>query len=406
MQNLLKPPITSGGSFGPLSPYINAYLVRIKEQGYAVGSINEQLRVLKRFGRWLKRKGHEVAGLNEGITRDFLGRIKRSYSDGYATPALRRLLSVLRQIGAAPEAETAPPSPTEQLTCSYGRFLLQERNLAAQSVKRLRSVAGRFLAETFGADPLNLSRLTAPDVTAFVQQQAPRHPSSCRNLVGGTRSFLRYLHYKGLVHTDLSLAVPKVANWALSTLPKHLPAVQVQKVLRDCDRTTGLGRRNYAILLLLARLGLRAGEVVRLDLEDIDWENARIKVCGKGQQWAQLPLPADAARAIGSYLRRDRPRCACRRVFIRHHAPIQGLHRNSIANIVRDALANAGIVSARKGGHLLRHSLATEMLRRGASIDEIGEVLRHKCPESTAIYAKVDLKSLRALALPWPGGAR
>jgi integrase/recombinase XerD len=323
MHNLQKPSIASSGSFGPLSPYTNAYLVQIKEQGYAVGSINEQLRVLKMFGRWLERKGQEVAGLNEEIIRDFLRRIKHSYSDSYATPALRRLLSVLRQIGATPEAKAAPPSPFEQLTCSYERFLLQERNLASQSVTRLRLIASRFLAETFGAGPLNLSELTAAEVTGFVQQQAPRHPSSSRNLVGGTRSFLRYLHYKGLVHTDLSLAVPKVANWALSTLPKHLPAAQVRKVLCHCDRSTGLGRRNYAILLLLARLGLRAGEVVRLDLEDIDWEAARIKVCGKGQQWAQLPLPADAARAIASYLRRDRPRCACRRVFIRHHAPIQ-----------------------------------------------------------------------------------
>jgi len=406
MQNMQKPSITSGGSFGPLSPYINAYLVQIKEQGYAVGSINEQLRVLKMFGHWLQRRGREVGELDEGIAGHFLRGIKRSYSQSYATPTLRRLLSVLRRIGATPEAEAPRPSASEQLACSYERFLLQERNLASQSVTRLRLIASRFLAETIGAGPLNLSELTAAEVTGFVQQQAPQHPSSSRNLVGGTRSFLRYLHYKGLVHTDLSLAVPKVANWALSTLPKHLPAAQVRTVLCHCNRSTGLGRRNYAILLLLARLGLRAGEVVRLDLEDIDWETARIKVCGKGQQWAQLPLPADAARAIACYLRRDRPRCACRRVFIRHHAPIQGLHRNSIANIVRDALAKAGIVSARKGGHLLRHSLATEMLRRGASIDEIGEVLRHKCPESTAIYAKVDFKSLRALALPWPGGAR
>jgi integrase len=158
---------------------------------------------------------------------------------------------------------------------------------------------------------------------------------------------------------------------------------------------------------LLARLGLRAGEVVRLELEDIDWENARITVCGKGGNWAQLPLPADVAKAIARYLRQDRPRCACRRVFIRDHAPIGGFHRAvAISNIVRRALARAGVVSARKGAHLLRHNLATEMLRKGASLDDIGEVLRHKSPDSTAIYAKVNLKSLRTLALPWPGGAR
>jgi integrase len=168
-----------------------------------------------------------------------------------------------------------------------------------------------------------------------------------------------------------------------------------------------LGRRDYAILLLLARLGLRAGEVVKLRLEDVDWENARITVCGKGGKWAQLPLPADVAKAIARYLRHDRPRCACRRLFIRDYAPIEGFSRaGSIASIVKRALGKAGVVSARKGAHLLRHSLATEMLRKGASLDEIGEVLRHRSPDTTAIYAKVDLTSLRALALPWPGGAR
>ena len=201
--------------------------------------------------------------------------------------------------------------------------------------------------------------------------------------------------------------MPKVARWSFSTVPKHLSAAQVREVLRHCDRSTPLGRRDYAILLLLARLGLRAGEVVRLNLEDIDWENVRITVCGKGGKWAQLPLPADVARAIACYLHRDRPRCAHRQVFIRDYAPVGGLGgANAIASIVRRGLTRAGVVSVRKGAHLLRHSLATDMLRKGASLDEIGEVLRHKSPDSTAIYAKVDLKALRAIALPWPGGVR
>jgi site-specific recombinase XerD len=220
------------------------------------------------------------------------------------------------------------------------------------------------------------------------------------------RLFLRYLHYKGLIDTNLSLAVPAVARWSLSTLPKHLPTAQVRRILRHCNRNTPLGRRNYAILLLLARLGLRAGEVVGLNLEDVDWENGLITVYGKGK-WAQLPLPADVARAIACYLHRDRPRCACRRLFIRDYAPVGGFNRStSISKIVKCALEKAGVVSARKGAHLLRHSLATDMLRKGASLDEIGEVLRHRSPDTTAIYAKVDLKSLRTLALPWLGGAR
>jgi site-specific recombinase XerD len=400
--------IPSDGSFGPLSPYINAYLAQIKEQGYAAGSIYEQVYALKLFGRWLRRTGREVRDLDEEVARDFLERvIKHRYPKNAAPSTLQRLLAMLRRMGATPAAEAEQPTPSQQLACAYERFLLNERNLSWQTVVHLRHFASQFLSEKFADGRLSLSKLSAPDVTAFVQRHAHKHGSPyAKGLVTATRSFLRYLHYKGLIHADLSLAVPKVARWSLSTFPKHLPAAQVRQVLRCCDRSTPLGRRNYAILLLLARLGLRAGEVVGLNLEDIDWDNARITVCGKGR-WAQLPLPDDVARAIARYLRRDRPRGTCRRVFIRDYAPIGGFRRSTaIAKIVERALAKASVTSARKGAHLLRHSLATDMLRKGASLDEIGEVLRHKSPDTTAIYAKVDLTALKALALPWPGGVR
>jgi integrase/recombinase XerD len=193
----------------------------------------------------------------------------------------------------------------------------------------------------------------------------------------------------------------------LSSLPKYLPAKQVQSVLDHCDRTSKVGRRNYAILLLLARLGLRAGEVVRLDLEDIDWDNGLITVCGKGGQRAQLPLPADVGKAIAKYLQSDRPESSSRRVFIRDRAPRAGFgYATAIAKIVRCSLEKAGVESARKGAHLFRHSLATNMLAKGASLGEIGEVLRHRSTDTTAIYAKVQLEALRTLAFRWPGGAQ
>jgi site-specific recombinase XerD len=183
--------------------------------------------------------------------------------------------------------------------------------------------------------------------------------------------------------------------------------VEVKRVLDRCDQETGLGRRNYAIILLLARLGLRGGEVSRLQLEDLDWRNAQITVHGKGQRQDRLPLPEDVGRAIVRYLRSDRPRCSCRSVFIRDHAPRVGFQRaQAIAYIVKTALATAGVKSARKGSHLLRHSLATTMLRNGASLDEIGQLLRHRSPSTTAIYAKVEIDALRPLAMRWPGGAR
>jgi site-specific recombinase XerD len=405
MQN---PFILPSGSSGPLLPYFNLYVRQRKEQGYAVGSLYEQVHILKACDRWLKRTNRDVRDLNESVARECLRRVIRGgYGKNAGASTLRRLLAMLRRIGVTPEAKAPYPSPCERLTRAYERFLLEDRNLAPQTVVPRRLTAGRFLSEKFGGGPLNLSKLRAPDITMFVQRHAHDHgPVYARHLTTGMRQFLLYLHYKGLTDTDLSLAVPAVARWSLSTLPKHLPAAQVRRVLHHCDRSTPLGRRNYAILLLLARLGLRAGEVVSLNLEDIDWENGVITVCGKGS-WGQLPLPADVARAIAQYLCRDRPRGACRRVFIGHRAPIGGIHTaGAIATIVSRALKKAGVESARKGAHLLRHSLATDMLRRGASLDEIGEVLRHKSPDTTAVYAKVDLNSLRALALPWPGGAR
>jgi site-specific recombinase XerD len=405
MQNSFIPP---SGSSGPLFPYFNLYLTQLKEQGYAPGSFYEQIYILKTCDRWLKRTARSVHELNESVAREFLRRcLKAGYGKNAGASTMRRLLRMLRLIGVTPEAKAPPPSPSEELVNAYERFLLEERNLSPQTVVHRRLLATRFLSEKFDSGPLDVSKLRAPDITAFVLRHARDHsPFYARHLTTGMRQFLRYLHYKGLTDTDLSLSVPAVARWSLSTLPKHLPAVQVRRVLRCCERSTPLGRRNYAILLLLARLGLRAGEVVRLNLEDIDWENGLITVYGKGK-WAQLPLPADAAKAIAHYLRRDRPRSACRSLFIRDHAPVGGFCRGgAIANMVKRALARAGVESARKGAHLLRHSLATDMLCKGVSLDEIGEVLRHRSPDTTAIYAKVDLSSLRTLALPWPGGVQ
>ena len=315
---------------------------------------------------------------------------------------------MLRKLGVSPQEKPEAKSQLEQLIGQYERYLREERNLSPNSIDQPLLFARRFMDDLFGCGPMKLSTLRAPDVTGYIQRHAYDHgPCHTRSLVGSTRTFLRYLYYKGLVDTDFSLAVPKVARWRFSTLPKHLPAAQVRQVLRHCERKTALGQRNYAILLLLARLGLRANEIVNLRLEDIDWDNARLTVCGKGQIWAQLPLPADVEKSIATYLQNGRPKCNSRRLFIRDHAPFEGFRRNTtISNIVQRALARAGVVSARKGAHLLRHSLATEMLRKGASLVEIGEVLRHRSSDSTAIYAKVDLTTLRALALPWIGGAQ
>jgi site-specific recombinase XerD len=226
-------------------------------------------------------------------------------------------------------------------------------------------------------------------------------------MVTALRSFFRYLRHRGAISTDLAGCVPTVPNWSLATLPRFLPAGEVERVLESCDQKTSVGRRNHAVLLLLARLGLRAGEVVGLGLDDIDWNTGQISIRGKGGKSAPLPLTAEVGTALAAYLRNDRPRASTRKVFIRHRAPLIGFGNSStISSIVRRALKRAGVESAHTGAHVLRHSLATSLLRQGGSLDEIGELLRHQSPDTTAIYAKVDITSLQTLALPWPGGAR
>ena len=221
------------------------------------------------------------------------------------------------------------------------------------------------------------------------------------------RSFLQYARYRGDLKMDLAAAVPTVANWAMASIPRFLSPDRIELVLAHCNRQTAVGRRDYAILLLLARLGLRGGEVVALTLDDIDWEAGYISICGKGGQRTTLPLPVDVGEAIAAYLKNSRPSSANRHLFLRARAPAVGFRGPvAISSLVMHALRRAGIDAPHKGAHLFRHSLATGMLGQGASLAEIGELLRHRSPETTTIYAKVDLGSLRTLALPWPGGAR
>ena len=219
----------------------------------------------------------------------------------------------------------------------------------------------------------------------------------------GLRSFLRYARYCGYFKPDLAAAIPRVAGWSMTSIPKAIPPKDAQRVLASCDRRSAVGRRDYAMLLLLARLGLRAGEVASLTLDDIDWRAGTLTVHGKGSQESPLPLLEPIGKAIAAYLKRGRPHCESRRVFLRMHAPIRGFKTEKpVSTAVGRAMQRAGIDSPHRGAHQFRHALATHMLRQGSSLAEIGEILRHKDPDTTRIYAKVDLTSLRVLATPWP----
>jgi site-specific recombinase XerD len=223
-------------------------------------------------------------------------------------------------------------------------------------------------------------------------------------MVTTLRSFLRFLRQRGAIDTDLAAALFGVSYWRWAHIPKWLPPDQVERLLGSCDRRTPAGQRDYAILLLLARLGLRGGEVLALTLDDLDWERGEVLVRGKGQRFERLPLPKDVGAALVHYLRDVRPVCATRTVFVRLHAPQHGLRLSAVCCVVRRALHRAGLNPDFKGAHLLRHSLATNMLRRGASLGEIGHLLRHRQLTTTQIYAKVDIEGLRGIALRWMGG--
>jgi site-specific recombinase XerD len=288
----------------------------------------------------------------------------------------------------------------------FERYLSKERGLSAATQCNYLPFAHQFLRERFGRGSLRFSELRGSDITGFIQRHAhKRSPRSAQKIVGSLRAFLRYLRYRGEISTDFAACVPTVANFSYSSWPRFLQPGQVQQVLDHCNRHSDLGRRNYAILLLLARLGLRACEVVAMTLDDIDWKAGHLTVRGKGGQRAQMPLSAELGRAIAAYLKNGRPRCASRRLFIREHAPRVGFANSAaVSTLVQRALADAGVDSPHTGAHVFRHSLATEMLKHGASLGEIGQLLRHAHPDTTQIYAKVDVCALRPLALRWPGG--
>jgi len=317
------------------------------------------------------------------------------------------LLGYLRGLGAAPAAAAGPATAAGQLLARYASYLATERGLAPATVAlNVRLVRPFLLQRAQERDGrLDLEQLTAAEVRAFVVAQSRQRPRSVKRIVSALRSLLSFLHVGGIIGAPLAGAVPSPAGWTLTGLPKALEAGQVAAMLASCDLGTSTGRRDRAILLLLARMGLRAGEVAALGLDDIDWRRGEIIVCGKRGRRDRLPLPADVGEAIVAYLRDGRPQRALdRTVFICAQAPRRALTYLGITEIVAIAARRAGIPGPVRA-HRLRHSAATAMLRGGGSLTEIGQTLRHVRSATTAIYAKVDVEALRPLARPWPAQA-
>jgi site-specific recombinase XerD len=392
---------------GPLSPILESYATSLNEEGYSHETFLSKTWFVIGFSRWLHQKRIEMPQLTLAVGQGFLRDRSPSRSGDSAT--LKHFLMWMHSRGliSAQALQRRGKSEVDTLVEEYSAYLVNERGLASTSRVVYASLTHRFLTRTCPRGRSDLKALAAQKIFDFAMHEARKFRTSkaASLLMSVVRSFLRFVHYRGYIDRSLVGAVPAVAHWSMAPIPRALPLKAVRRVLAHSrSRHTPCGLRDRAILLILARLGLRAREVMLLELDDIDWDNACVHVSGKGRQERPLPLPHDVGEAIAAYLRNGRPTSSCRRVFLRTRAPWQGVAiSSSISAIVNRALKRAQIKSATHGAHQFRHSLATNMLRRGASLTEIGQVMRHRDPNTTRLYAKVDLGALREVALPWPG---
>jgi site-specific recombinase XerD len=314
----------------------------------------------------------------------------------------------MRELDICPTPPGAILSPRDQVQEDFSRYLRDDIGLSKRTLEHYTGIIAPFLRKQVGADGPRWSALTSAKILKYFRRCArERSPQYMQRLRTALRSFLRYLRVRGEVQIDLCNCIPGVMSVRLKTVPKYLSTSQVRHLLRTCRRNTAEGKRDYAVLMILARLGLRAIEISTLTLDDIDWLEGRLTVRTKGGERTVMPLPQEVGQALSDYLQYGRPHSHSRRVFLRHHAPHVGFAKSgSISAIVKFAMQRAQIDLPSKGAHVLRHTLATQMLRHGASLREIGQVLRHRRPSTTCIYAKVDLPTLRSVALSWPEGAQ
>jgi integrase/recombinase XerD len=395
---------------GPLLAHVGAFAQWAREQGYARSSRYHRVRLTAGLSRWLKDEGITLSQISSEHARAYLHARARGRPVRQADRAvLDQFIAVLRDRGVIPPATSAPRlTPVEQEIRAFATYLRQARGVTDGTIDHYLRFIRPFLTQRFGTGRVELSRLRADHVVRFVQREIPRlSVPQVKHLTTALRSFLQYARVRGDVVADLAAAVPTVASWSMAAIPRAIPPDAVCRLLASMRRRTPIERRDYAIVVLLADLGLRAGEVAGLELEDVDWNAGQVRIRGKGGHWTALPLPTRVGEAIAAYLQEGRPQSPSRRVFLRAYAPYRGFKGSmAISAIVRCALQHAGIQAPTNGAHQFRHGLATQMLRHGASLREIGDVLRHRRPQTTTIYAKVDLTALRALALPWPGGVQ
>jgi site-specific recombinase XerD len=389
---------------GPLVPFATGFASELARQGYLSNSLASQLNLMSHLSRWTTSEELGPGGLTVQASERFLAhRRSQGYVLWLSAKALVPLPGHLRDLGAVPPVPPVALAGPDALLETYRHYLVAERGLVAGSAGAYVTAVRPFVTAQAVGDPPSLAALTPADVAGFVLAACPgRSTASAKLVVTALKSLLGFLHVEGLIATPLAGAVPSVAGWKLAGLPRHLGPGELRRLLGACDRQAPTGRRDLAILMLLARLGLRAGEVATLGLDDINWRAGELVVRGKGSRSERLPLPTDVGEALASYLQEGRPPTAQgRNVFVRVHAPHRRLSSGAVTNIVYAASLRAGL--PRTGAHQLRHSAATAMVRGGAGLPEVGQVLRHRLLLTTAIYAKVDREGLRSLARAWPG---
>ena len=385
--------------------HIDSFAAALFEQGFAINSGRKLLRGVAHLGHWMERQRTPLATLDESVLETFRAHlsscrcVRRNRGQlVYCRSGPNRFLGWARQRGlvrAAARVEQLPP-----LVQDFETWMLRHRNVAPATLSDCYRLQLRRFIDTVGDNP---DCYGASAIREFVLAQSQRtEPSRAKQAVTAVRMLLRYLAVTGLCSPELVDAVPTVAHWKLGTLPKYLSREVVEQIVASCDPATQTGRRDRSVLLLITRLGLRAGDVAALRLGDIDWSAATITVFGKGRREARLPLPQDVGDALLAWIHDGRPERDDDHILLRVRAPGGPLNSGSVAAIVARAAERAGVATPRVGPHVLRHSVATTLLREGLSLPAIGALLRHQSLDTTTIYAKVDVDLLGSVACPWP----
>jgi integrase/recombinase XerD len=390
---------------GPLAVFAVGLRAELTGQGFTRQVVAKHTHLLAHISEWLAEHELTAGDLDTDVLQAYaVDRRAAGYGFLISSRGMAPTLNYLRDLGVVPQAGLPTPAgPVAELLAEYRLYLSDERSLAPLSVDRYLGTARLFLSGLPASSEASLQALSAAHITDFVVAEAVRRRVwAAKAMITALRSLLRFLHITGRVPHSLAAAVPSVAGWGLGTLPRAVGGEQVTALLTSCDRASALGRRDYAILLLLSRLGLRNGEVTRLRLDDIDWRIGQMVIRGKGNRHEVLPIPDDVGRAVVDYLIHGRPPgIGSRAVFVIGRAPFTPLSLSAVVSIVAAACDRGGV--AQINPHRLRHTVASDLLARGAPLAEVGQLLRHRDESTTAVYAKRDHRMLGALVRPWPG---